>query len=258
MIASKTWEQLDEIIYNIYGSNDSAALRTGFLRDIASCFHYSAAFFDLKGTYRGKTFYYDPIAVNLPREQLDLYYSQYADKDFTSWVLNQPENYAVYRDSDLISGDVQRKSALYREWLEPLDLICSCGAIISYGDMIYGTVTFSRRGDEGDFSDGDMEILHILVRHLCLRFHQLYPSGIAYGRQGDERTAFREHYHLTSREDELCHLLCSDVSTQEIARLLCISVHTVNRHIANIYQKVNVNTRLELISAMAPYNGDGK
>lgn len=250
MADSKVWRQLDEIIYNIYSSGDSTQLRTGFLRDIAPCFYYSSAFFDLKGTYRGRTFYYDPIAVNLPREQLDLYYSRYADKDYTSWVLNQPESYAVYRDSDLISGAVQRQSALYREWLEPLGLLYSCGAIVSYGDMIYGTVTFSRREGEGDFSDSDMEILRILVRHLCLRFHQLYPSGIAYGRQGEEHTAFRERYNLTPREDELCHLLYTDVSTQEIARLLCISINTVNRHIANIYQKVNVNTRLELISAM--------
>ncbi len=253
MITAEIWRKLDDLIYDIYCCKDSVGLRTVFLNEVAEILPYDAAFFDLKGTYRGKTFYYDPISVAFQKEALDCYYEKYVDKDYVSWALTQPDDYSVYRDSDLISDSARERSSFYREWLEPQGLSHGCGAIIACKGIIYGTVTFARQKSMPDFSDKDMEVLRVAGRHLCLKFFQLYPSGIAYVENQEEHAGFCSHYHLTERENELCHLLYNGVPTREIARLLCISINTVNRHIANVYRKVNVNSRLELMKAMAPF-----
>jgi DNA-binding NarL/FixJ family response regulator len=50
---------------------------------------------------------------------------------------------------------------------------------------------------------------------------------------------------LTAREHEVLEQLADGASNKEIARRLVISVHTVERHVANIYTKLGVRNRAE-------------
>jgi DNA-binding CsgD family transcriptional regulator/tetratricopeptide (TPR) repeat protein len=50
---------------------------------------------------------------------------------------------------------------------------------------------------------------------------------------------------LTARESEILRLLAGGSTSQEIAERLIVSVHTVNRHIANIYAKIGARGRAE-------------
>ncbi len=53
-------------------------------------------------------------------------------------------------------------------------------------------------------------------------------------------------YKLTKRENEVCFYLKKGCTYKEISEKLFISVHTVNKHIKNIYQKMGVNSRASL------------
>lgn len=53
-------------------------------------------------------------------------------------------------------------------------------------------------------------------------------------------------FHLTKREKELLELLMEGLSYKEIAARCYISVETMNSHIKNIYQKVDVHSRAQL------------
>jgi len=53
---------------------------------------------------------------------------------------------------------------------------------------------------------------------------------------------------LTRRESEILALLGMDLTAHEIARQLQISEHTVKRHRANIYQKLQVNRRRDALA----------
>lgn len=64
------------------------------------------------------------------------------------------------------------------------------------------------------------------------------------GKQGRD-TAFAT---LTARESEVLHLLARGLRNKEIADRLYISERTVNFHLANIYQKLNVSGRTEALS----------
>ena len=53
---------------------------------------------------------------------------------------------------------------------------------------------------------------------------------------------------MTAREQEVLHLLARGMRNKEIATRLFVSERTVNFHLANIYQKLNVSGRTEALS----------
>ena len=50
---------------------------------------------------------------------------------------------------------------------------------------------------------------------------------------------------LTAREVEVLRLIAHGNSTREIANELVLSARTVQRHISNLYAKINVRNRVE-------------
>jgi pimeloyl-ACP methyl ester carboxylesterase/DNA-binding CsgD family transcriptional regulator len=50
---------------------------------------------------------------------------------------------------------------------------------------------------------------------------------------------------LTTRETEVLCLIATGLSNQEIARTLTLSIRTVERHVANIYSKLDVGSRVQ-------------
>jgi len=55
-------------------------------------------------------------------------------------------------------------------------------------------------------------------------------------------------YYLTSREKDILQCLASDLTVQEVASKLNLSYFTVDTHIKNIYQKLNVHNRYGLVT----------
>ncbi|MDZ5474115.1 helix-turn-helix transcriptional regulator [Bacillus sp. 31A1R] len=53
---------------------------------------------------------------------------------------------------------------------------------------------------------------------------------------------------LTTREQEVLHLVLEGLNNQEVADLLIISVHTVKNHITNIFRKLNVTDRVQAMA----------
>ncbi len=52
---------------------------------------------------------------------------------------------------------------------------------------------------------------------------------------------------LTAREIQIARLVCRAKRNKEIARELCLSQQTVQTHLRNIYAKLNINSRVELV-----------
>lgn len=63
-----------------------------------------------------------------------------------------------------------------------------------------------------------------------------------------------KRFGLTSKETEIVQLICQRMKSKEIAEKLFISPRTVDKHAENIYNKISVNTRAELIRKMSVLN----
>jgi len=63
--------------------------------------------------------------------------------------------------------------------------------------------------------------------------------------RGDGKSPFDEP--LSTREREVLKLIAEGKSNQKVAELLSISIHTVERHRANMMEKLNINKLADLI-----------
>lgn len=62
-----------------------------------------------------------------------------------------------------------------------------------------------------------------------------------------------DSYHITDRELEVIKAICMGKSNKEIASDMRISVNTVNNHVANIFEKMNISSRMDLMRIMKSY-----
>ncbi|MBQ6123784.1 MAG: response regulator transcription factor, partial [Spirochaetales bacterium] len=58
------------------------------------------------------------------------------------------------------------------------------------------------------------------------------------------------HYKISEREFTVVQLICEGYTNKEIAQELSISVNTVNNHVANIFSKMGVRSRIDLLKAL--------
>ena len=58
----------------------------------------------------------------------------------------------------------------------------------------------------------------------------------------------RGEYELTGREKEILQLLVDGHSKKHLADQLCISLHTVDTHLKNIYAKLHVHSQIDVIA----------
>jgi DNA-binding NarL/FixJ family response regulator len=69
--------------------------------------------------------------------------------------------------------------------------------------------------------------------------------------QGPKKAGARDASGLTAREVEVLRLISSGLSNQAIAERLCISEHTVHRHVANTLSKLDVPSRSAAVAHAA-------
>ena len=62
-----------------------------------------------------------------------------------------------------------------------------------------------------------------------------------------------EDHHISQREQEIMQLLLDGKSNKEIEKSLFISYHTVKNHVYNLYQKLGIKSRYELLHLITKY-----
>jgi DNA-binding CsgD family transcriptional regulator len=62
-----------------------------------------------------------------------------------------------------------------------------------------------------------------------------------------------ERYNISSREQEILRLIAGGKTNREIADQLFIAIPTVKNHIYNLYQKLNVKSRYQLLVLLSNY-----
>ncbi len=86
--------------------------------------------------------------------------------------------------------------------------------------------------------------------YLAAYLKKTSPSPSPSAANPESLDAFCLKFAITPREKEIVGLVCAGRGNQAIADALFISIHTVKRHVNQIYQKTNVRNRVQLANAV--------
>lgn len=179
-------------------------------------------------------------------DELDLYERTFATFDYSAWFLEQGDVVA-YRDTDIVPLDVMEQSRIFNEWVRPMGMYYVCGAVFRERGVRAGDIALFRREEDGDFSNRELFLLTLVARLVGRWLETERPApeqGILDGGRGSDLST------LTERELEVARLACTGMSVRQMSDYLAVSYGTARRHLANIYEKLGINSRVQLIEAV--------
>ena len=152
----------------------------------------------------------------------------------------------VYLDSAMLSENYRKRTSFYNKYLKPQGFPYAAGIIFIAENTFLGALSIFRSEIWGDFSNREIYMLDILKEHLTNILSKLYIPNKEQERKKREQNIIGQ-FNFTTREQELLPLLISGYSNEEISKLLHISNFTTKKHIYNIFNKIGINNRMELI-----------
>ena len=245
-IGEEKWNLINELVYQINAEPSLFKLRKIVLATMKSLIDYDRGLFDLGYKKNTKAIFFEPVTFNMEEKYIKSYYQDYELVDTMYWFFVQ-DHTDIYRESDYINQAIVTDSVFYSGWLKPQNIHFSMGSKVMYDNKLYGSLNLWRSKKHGDFSDEEVQIMTIINRHLSLRFYTQYPNGIRKSKDNDYSDTLANLYHLTSRELEIISEIYNGHSIYEIADILFISENTVKKHSHNIFKKMNVKNRTQLI-----------
>ena len=243
------WLSINELIYKLYSDEMEGDPRANFLSLVRLLLPYTAASFFISLPEDEKLLS-NGVGVDIAQQILDQYLEEYIDCDYGKWMYMTSDS-SIFRTSDWFPDNVRETSLYYKKVLEANGLHYELRMSLYWEHSLLGIVTFFRSKSEPNFSDKDIFILEVLKKHLILytRHHILCRRGPSpYDPSQLARAAQR--YDLTDREEEVLRLLLAGESNIMVAQQLCISPNTQKKHTMNIYKKLNVRNRTELLKTL--------
>lgn len=239
------WLFVNEIAYNIsfiYAFDD---MRHKLLDWIGKLIPYDCACFSLVKDDA----VYNTVSIGINEKNIAVYEKLYGDSPLY-WTLISGESFA-YNQGDVLSADSVKDNIFYKNFLKKNGFAYSMGINIVFKDEAIGVINLYRVESKGDFCKRDLFILNVLRKHLAYRL--FYEA-----KKGDARFLFAEGYKkkissefgLTRRESEVLNYAVKGFSNDEIAAMLNISVSTVKKHFNNLYKKMHVKNRVQLLQSV--------
>lgn len=244
MLSHQQWLKINETIQIIYSFNEVSTMADYFLDSLRLLVSYDKAMFYL--TKGDKIANEQAILKNLDNEFFKEYLNSIKNLPSSRIATNFHKTIA-YRDSDY-QENRELNNEIYSKLLAPQGIGYGGGIVLTDEYNIIAELTIYRFKDKADFSDEELEILNVLKDHLKIRLTQKSCSITLIN-------DVLKEYDLTNRENEIIKYLLADTYNDEIASKLNISVHTVKKHIQNIYLKLQISNRVQLIKLFNNFIG---
>ncbi|RTE67555.1 DNA-binding response regulator [Amphritea opalescens] len=163
-----------------------------------------------------------------------------------------PERF-TNRDDRVVTLDSQmsphllKQTIYYQEFMVPNNHRFVADMLFRHEGRIIAVLTMLREAGLGNYSTHELHLLRSLQPFLEYSLNAVYLPH-----RNDERQSITDHYALTERELDVLELLLSGSSNKEIALALGLGLATIKTHLHNIFQKVSVQSRSELIAKILP------
>lgn len=241
----------NELIEDVYTIDAYDEMRITLLEILDALIPYNQASFYLASNNRNQ-FLSKPIGKGIPHSELQRYIDDYEAQDYTRWLFMNGKS-MVYRETDFFSDKNREDKTYYKEIYIPANIHYSVQLSIAYGGNFLGIITLYREKEKEDFSDKELFILNLLINHLEQRMRK--EASLQDNKPESMDNAFHfdgyeyiQRYALTPREVEVLKLLLAGAPNEKVCKDLVISLNTLKKHNRNIYKKLGINNRWELIN----------
>lgn len=245
MLKEKEWLFLNEIIHTIYDTNNLNDMRVNTLELLSVLIPNSSASFYLANTNSDKLLY-DPVAINISQKDVANYLDYGESMDYTIPIFKNARPIA-YKETDLFHDSVREKTDFYNEFLAH-GLEFPLALCIADNGICYGALSLFRPKRMGDFDNRDIFILNQLRKHFVTKIRQEYIKDQS--SSVSKIDCLKQEYSLTAREFEILGYLMDGLTNEEISRKLFVENGTVKKHIHNIYNKLEIKNRTQLIKLL--------
>lgn len=243
---SLPWERIDDFLLGCGEIRTPERFACEVLNDIGDLIPFDQGrlyFLDDNGNVDHE--YLLGVDETVVREYLD-YYSKCDDGSFsTAHVAARfSQHYPAVEQCIIDRGSFNPKSRFFSEYVQPNNIRYSFGLGLRDTTGSLRCMFSLDRTSNQRYSAEEVEIMKRIRPHLDNLYQNFYvaPTDTA-----TRRADAQPYQALTPREEEVATLLVQGITPTNIARKLCISFTTVNKHIANMHAKLHVSTRQELI-----------
>lgn len=110
------WVLINEILLNLYASDDIKSVENEFLRMIRRIIPYNSAAFTIIDDESKKIRKDESVFIDVDVNFVNLYNDYYVNLDYANQVLTYTKSTA-YKDSDIISKNAKKKTEFYQGFL---------------------------------------------------------------------------------------------------------------------------------------------
>lgn len=246
MLIEKEWLVINDILAEIYTISKGDMFIQKALKLLKMLIPYTKSYFillDKKQSIISEKSLFIGIKETERKQYIERYYNQ----DYLKYVYEFAKTTLVYKDSEILEEEIRKRTEFYQNFLKPANIPFGCGILLIQNNRTVGVLSLFRDTDWGDFSDKDMYILNVFKKHFENIVFRLYKKNDEKAEIQNRCADIVSQFDLTKREADVLDLLCKDLSNEEIGLDLVISLSTVKKHIYNIYTKLNVTSRRQLI-----------
>lgn len=244
-LTEREWHFINEISLTIHSVSDPAQMRTEFLNLLQSLvkFRYASCYLFEDGKA------VSPVGIDFTEEELNSYDRKLEKIDPFRPLrkLFFDQKHPAVRVNDYVFDEDIETQTYFREVWKPKNIRYSLFAGFGYQGEMLGCVSLYRTEDQEEFSDRDILIMNILKEHMNIRLFRDTQGAFS----GKSIADLRGDFGLTDRELEVVQLWYRGLTDSEICREMAISNNTLKKHISNLFSKMNINSRVELLKRIS-------
>ena len=236
--------KMNDLIYYLYTEKSFDVLKSTFLRRIGDFVPYSYSSILMIKEKDGILHFDSPICYPQTFLENELKNLRFEDLDHTNWPLYSKES-VIIRESEVINDATRLNTPIYRNLYSKYNIYDTLQMSIVYESRIFAILTLYRDHKKGRFTHEDDFYLHAFSKHLNYIFAD--HLGALKSDNGCDASVLRRNYRLTPRECEITSYILAGMNNAEILSKITVSPYTLQKHIQNIYKKMNVSSRIELL-----------
>ncbi len=243
-LGNNVWMVITDIIYKIHSINSLDSMRSILLKQLQWVIPFDRATSYLAANGQ-EVLLCAPVTLNFPDEYVQKYLENYYKYDYSRGIKLSANN-IVYLDSDICDKKVWLKSTYYEQICKPNAIHHIIHINLAFNNTFLGIVSLYRNEASTNFSYRDTFILNQLKDHLALRLYNVLNAK----EQTNKTLSVFEcsvKFQLTAREERVLGLMAKGLETEEMCNALIITPNTLKKHILNIYKKIGIKNRVQLL-----------